>query len=345
MYDIFYISSNEDNDDNFLKIKKKYPRTIRLFEIRRLEEISAISFTKMFWVLWDDFEITDDFNLNIEIPVYDQKYIHVWKNGKFFDGPALFPKNKKISSKEFNYRFYSTDKKEIDVRASDPRSFDIIFLSYNESNADNNFKRLIDRFPRTKRVHGVKGIHQAHLSAAKLSSTHMFFVVDADAIIENDFDFIYEFPYWERNLTAVWRSRNPINNLEYGYGGVKLFSKELTLKMNLNSTDMTTSIGNKFIPLEKVSNVTKFNTDPFNTWKSAFRECVKLASKSIQRQNDEETNARLETWCTVANGDYAEFALQGARDGREYGEKYKNDDEELKKINDFDWLKKFYESR
>lgn len=345
MYDIFFISSTSETDEQFFKIKSKYPRAVKLNSANRLDDISKISFTRMFWVIWDDFILDDDFDLNMEVPDYDQKYIHIWKNGNFFDGLALFPKNKKISTKEFNYRFYTNDKKEIDQTVSQSRPFDIIFLSYNESNADENYEKLKIRYPRAKRVHGVKGIHQAHIEAAKISSTFMFFVVDADAIIEDDFDFKYEFPYWEKNMTVVWRSRNPINGLEYGYGGVKLFNKELTINMNVNSTDMTTSISNKFIPVSKVSNITAFNTDEFSTWKSAFRECVKLSSKSIQRQNSEETESRLETWCSVAEGRYSEYALKGAIAGREYGRKYKDDFESLKKINDFEWLKEFYESK
>ena len=67
--------------------------------------------------------------------------------------------------------------------------YDIVFISYNELQADENYKNLKDKFPYAKRVHGVKGIHQAHIEAAKLSVTEMFWAVDADAIIVEDFDF------------------------------------------------------------------------------------------------------------------------------------------------------------
>jgi hypothetical protein len=45
--------------------------------------------------------------------------------------------------------------------------YDIIFISYNEPNADENFARLKARFPYAHRVDGIKGIHQAHIAAAK----------------------------------------------------------------------------------------------------------------------------------------------------------------------------------
>ena len=45
--------------------------------------------------------------------------------------------------------------------------YDICFISYNEPDAEERYEKLSKRFPRIKRVHGVKGIHQAHITAAK----------------------------------------------------------------------------------------------------------------------------------------------------------------------------------
>ena len=44
-------------------------------------------------------------------------------------------------------------------------------ISYKEPNAEENFDKLKSRFPWAQRVHGVKGIHQAHIEAAKLCTT------------------------------------------------------------------------------------------------------------------------------------------------------------------------------
>ena len=125
----------------------------------------------------------------------------------------------------------------------------------------------------------------------------MFYVVDGDALVEDDFNFDYEVPLKDMNAVHVWRSKNPVNELVYGYGGVKLLPTKLTLDMDCTSTDMTTSISNRFRPMEQISNTSRFNSTPFNTWKSAFRECVKLSSKVIDRQDNKETEARLDVWC------------------------------------------------
>jgi hypothetical protein len=213
--------------------------------------------------------------------------------------------------------------------------YDIIFISYDESNADENFAHLKDRFPLAKRVHGVKGIHQAHIAAAKKSMTKMFWVVDADAVILNDFNFDYEASEWDLDVVHVWRSLNPINNLSYGYGGVKLLPKLLTSNVATDTLDMTMNISNKFKVIDQISNITAFNTDPFNTWRSAFRECCKLALV-----NNDESLTRLNAWCQLNNeAEYGAYAFIGSIAGKLYGEKNASNKEALAKINDFTWLK------
>lgn len=216
--------------------------------------------------------------------------------------------------------------------------YDIVFISYNEPNADDNWELLKYRFPMSKRVHGIKGIHQAHIHAAKQCFTNMIWVVDGDAVIRDNFNF--DFVADREDFVYVWRSQNPVNDLEYGYGGVKLFPRLATINMDISKPDMTTSISKHFKPMPQVSNITAFNTDPFNTWKSAFRECVKLSSKVIDRQKDDETNNRLRIWTTVGiDKNHGKFAILGARAGVKFGTSNKGDLSELKKINDFEWLK------
>ncbi len=218
--------------------------------------------------------------------------------------------------------------------------YDIIFISYNEPQADENFARLKARFPYAQRVQGIKGIHQAHIAAAKKAFTKMFWVVDADAQILDTFNFDHVVSEYDLENVHVWRSRNPINDLEYGYGGVKLLPKSLTQNMDTSRPDMTTSISSLFKAMPDVSNITAFNVDPFNTWKSAFRECVKLASKTIDRQDDADTNYRLNVWCTRGiDRQFGREAIEGAVQGKQYGLENKDNNEALKMINDFDWLR------
>ena len=216
--------------------------------------------------------------------------------------------------------------------------YDIVFIGYKEKYKDKNWQRLTDRFPMAKRVDGVKGLHQAHIKGAKMCWTKMFWIVDADALILDTFNFTYKAEEWDEDIVHVWKCKNPINGLLYGYGGVKLFPRQMTIDQDVTSTDMTTSISPRFRSMPEVSNLTEFNTDPFNTWKSAFRECVKLSSKVIDRQKDTETEDRLDVWCTVDNGNFGNYCVAGAKQGREYGTANIGNTDALKKINDFNWL-------
>ncbi len=222
--------------------------------------------------------------------------------------------------------------------------YDIVFISYKEPNADINWQNLKSRFPMAKRVDKVKGIHAAHIQAANKSFTKMFWVVDGDAEILDSFEFDYQVPDKDLNTVHVWRSINPVNGLEYGYGGVKLLPRKLTLNLDKSKPDMTTSISTSFKPVQVISNITAFNTDEFHTWRGAFRECCKLASKVIDRQKNEETEKRLMIWCTEGkHKPFGEYAIRGAKEGAAYGIKNKGDAEALKKINDFDWLKEMFD--
>lgn len=340
IYDLFYVSNTVVDNARWEAFKKRFPTAQKIDNVSSFEELKRKSFTKMFWVVWDEFIIKDDFDFSYRATQYDDQYIHVFKNKQHFDGVCLFPKNANIASREFNNRFY-INKKEVDIDASSPieKCYDVVFISYQEPNADENYKKLLEKFPDAKRIHGVKGIHQAHIAAATQCNSEMFYVVDGDAIIEKDFDFNYRVAAYDRNIVHVWRSKNPVNDLVYGYGGVKLLPKLATQNMRVDSTDMTTSISSRITVVDQVSNITEFNTDPFNTWKSAFRECVKLSSKIIKGQINSETEHRLHIWCTKgADRPFGEYAIRGAIEGKQFGEDNKHNPANLSKINDFEWL-------
>jgi hypothetical protein len=220
--------------------------------------------------------------------------------------------------------------------------YDIFFLSYSEPNADKNWKDLKSRFPHSIKIENISGIHNAHKQAAKKSLTEMFWVVDADAEIVDNFNFDYLVSKWEVNFTHVWKSINPVNDLEYGYGAVKLLPKKLTQLVAETAVDFTTSISDNFKIIDQISNVTKFNTDPFNSWKSGFREAAKLQSRCIKNQKDIETQDRLEVWCSKGKDKpFGDFVISGAIDGKQFIEQGGN----LSFINDYQWLTHKFEEK
>ena len=357
------IISEREFNRRYLIDKKEYPLVVSRYRYNKYTlssydeyvEIATNELQPMFWGVWPEIEVTDNTVFNLYFDPNDGKYDHdrtenhtfkhLFNDSEIYNnGVILFSKDKLIGQREFKHRFL-IEKKEHDILASKHRLYDVVFISYNEANAEENYLRLLDKCPRAKRVHGVKGIHNAHINAATLCDTDMIWIVDGDAVIEDDFNFDLVMSSYDIDCVHVWRSRNPINNLEYGNGGVKLLPRQLTLNMDVNTSDMTTSISKKFKAMNTVSNTNSFNTDEFTTWRSAFRECCKLSSRAIERQFEEETQQRLDIWCTTGHdAQFGEHAIAGAKAGRQYGLENKNNLEELRKINDFDWLKEKFDA-
>ena len=115
-----------------------------------------------------------------------------------------------------------------------PIDYDIIYLSYDEPNAEKNYADLCSKVPWAKRVHGVEGSDAAHKACAKLSETDRFITVDADNIINENF-INQEINFDEhddlKNSVISWAGYNAVNGLMYGNGGLKCWPKDFVLNM------------------------------------------------------------------------------------------------------------------
>ena len=281
------------------------------------------------------YAIVDSKVLDYKVPAWDLPYKHVWT----YD--TALTDGKEVDAITVSYIKESAGRKVIGVADTESinNTFDVIFLTYNELEAQDNWQQLRSICPRAKVVSGIHGIYNAHYEAAKIAETDMFYVVDADAFVK-DFQFDYVPPIQDRDTVHIWYSHNPVNGLEYGYGGIKLFSKSHFDKAQVGVIDVATSVGDvKVMPV--VACETRFNTDEFSAWKSAFRECAKLSARLIKNQVDKETEERLQAWTTIDNGaPYSEYVISGALAGTAYGSANNSNPYALDKINDFDWLAK-----
>jgi len=280
---------------------------------------------------------------NYKIPSWELKYDLIWYLDPDFATPA--------GTKIWVWRVKSTEQYAGDkdmgrITPNLSKQLDIVFLSYNEDNAEDNWRRLLDLQPTAKRVDGVDGLLAAHKQAARIATTDMFYVVDADAYILDDFKFNYIPSIFDRDCVFVFHSQNPINRLSYGHGGVKIFPKETLLTAHTDKPDVTTSIANKFKVIEEISNIGLFNTNPFNTWRTAFRECAKLAADNIDNNDYKDNQLRLHIWKTTGHSKlYGDNAIAGAIDGEIFGIANKDNHERLGLINDHVWLKKVFDVR
>jgi hypothetical protein len=198
-----------------------------------------------------------------------------------------------------------------------------------------HWKLLSESQPHARRIDGITGILAAYRHCAFLSRTSHFFVVDADNELLN-MDFSIKIPSYDEEYVYIWNAKNPVNGLAYGFGSIKLFPKKQLLLKTEMPLDMTTSFAFKIMP--EIGSITHFNTSQFDTWRSAFRECVKLV-----KYDTEKSHSWLKVWTTVAYGPFADWCLKGANSGMDYGLLHQNSPEMLSKINDWAWLKEQFE--
>ena len=272
-----------------------------------------------------------EYNEGYTAPWYDLKYEHVW----YLDNAD----NQKIWTIKATFTDKHSGSKEIGtVTPIFEDHLDVIFISYKEPNADENWNRVLEKAPWAKRVHGVEGIFNAHKAAAKLAKTDMFFVVDGDAWLVDNWQFDFQPGIFDRDCAYVWSSINPVNNLTYQNGGVKLFSKSILMRQKVWTTlDMFTGIMPKIKAEETISCVTTFNVNEFSTWRSAFRECVKLYITNQMSRMSDWLNSDVEK-------PFGEFAVLGAWSGSQYAKENKDNQTALLKINDYQWLKKTFKA-
>lgn len=225
---------------------------------------------------------------------------------------------------------------------------DVFYVSYDELNSDANWERVVQMNSDAKRVHGVKGFDKAHRACALASTTSRFVVVDGDNWV-NDGMFDYEIDdTGYEDACYSFKSRNFINGLEYGNGGVKVWDKNTFLSSKTHeqsdSTDFCWDI--RYFQINHVSGTTVQNCTPYQAWRAGFREGIKMSQidgkaskdlineiKTIFRSN----LSRLNVWCTVGRDvENGIWSILGARQAVLEQMRY---DLPHTKINDYDWFR------
>jgi len=213
---------------------------------------------------------------------------------------------------------------------------DIIFLSYDEPNAEKNWADLKNKVPWAKRVHGILGSDAAHKECARISETDRFVTVDGDNTIKQEFlDQVLDFDTHANLEKSVisWCGQNIINGLMYGNGGLKCWPREYVLNMKTHENADPYNVQAKvdfcwdaqYIQQNSCFSLTHNNFTPKQAWRAGFREGVKLSLNRGERVAHSEflkghpkNLNMLYIWTMVGsdvqNGDWA---IYGAREGLE----------------------------
>lgn len=215
-----------------------------------------------------------------------------------------------------------------------PIDYDIIYLSYDEPNAEQNYADLCAKVPWAKRVHGVKGSDSAHKACAELSETDRFITVDGDNRIRPNFlnqEINFEEHTDLQSCVISWAGKNIVNGLMYGNGGIKCWPKDFVLKMRTHENadpknahaqvDFCWDV--QYIQQNSCFSDVYNNATAQQAWRAGFREGVKMALDRGVKVTVEEFHKnhwknlhRLYIWLMVgADVEHGKWAIYGAREG------------------------------
>ena len=253
---------------------------------------------------------------------------------------ALVPRDIKedLVSQIYDYPYVEETNLLLNDNLGGRDCLDIVYISNGEPDEEKWYEHLCYMSNTSaKWVRGVNGRVAAYQEAARQSTTPWFFAVFAKLeVLGGDFPwFTWSPDYFQEPKHYIFNSRNPVNGLEYGHQGMIAYNKRLVLENNTPGIDFTLSQAHEVVPI--LSGTAHFNQSAWMTWRTAFREVVKL-KHFIATQPTLETEERLRVWCTVAQGMYAEYCLQGANDAVDYYNEVGGDYEKLKLSFEWDWL-------
>lgn len=304
-----------------------------------------------FFTIDDDVQELEQFVFAYTPQLDSVRKAHVWQRlnpttglTQSYGGVRLWPNPvtnvmKEVTSDKIRLNKLDAGKLQyVKQPASEIKPYNVFMLSYKEDiDVVEQHIQAIERKGLTvKHVRGLKGIFNAHKHCAEQADTKLFWVVDADALVHDDFNFDYIPDVYDQDVVHVWASKNPVTGEEYGYGGVKLFNTEQVRGATSWGLDFTTGLSNRFKSMPQISCVTNFNVDAESTWRSAFRESVKL---TLSRERDPDAQRRLESWLhPIPDAYFRSEAKAGAEQGKQFAIKHKDNAEQLNKINDYEWL-------
>lgn len=233
---------------------------------------------------------------------------------------------------------------------------DIIFLSYDEPNAEKNYADLCAKVPWAKRVHGVKGSDAAHKACAASSETEYFITVDADNIVDPKFLDI-EVDLVELGLTTEhvfsWCGKIHVNGLAYGNGGLKMWTRRFVNNMRTHENSAEDDekgkvefcFDEKYYQFNDSYSESFTNATAFQAWRAGFREGVKMSINQGTKTDDIkkiwwQNYQRLLIWCNIGTDvDNGIWSMLGAREGC-----YMTNctDWDYANVRDFEWLTNYW---
>jgi hypothetical protein len=213
---------------------------------------------------------------------------------------------------------------------------DIVFIQNGEPNAAQNFKRLSlsssAKENRLVAVNNINGRAAAYHAAAQTSTTPWFFAVFAKLEVDIDFDWTWQPDRMQQAKHYIFHAKNPCNGLVYGHQAMIAYNRQLVLNNPGVGLDFTLDSPHEVVPI--LSGMARYNTSEWSTWRTAFREVLKLKASLPDVENE----YRITQWLKSTSSAYSHMSVAGTEDALEYYDQVDGNFDQLKKSYEWEWL-------
>lgn len=209
--------------------------------------------------------------------------------------------------------------------------YDIFFISFNESNAEQNWVRVKNLHPNAYRIHGIRSISKAHLVCNQLSSTDKFWTIDGDNwLLEKLPSYVEEINEFDQvQFTTVDAIDHQIDSA----GSVKLWKKDSFVNTDMSKGDFCKFATRNSIVIRKTLSEHRYDATPFEAWRHSFRRMVKCFGGILPSNVIELNVNKLEKHKTLNIWSY-----RGYIDARKYVIECSQEFDKINLINDYIWL-------
>lgn len=248
----------------------------------------------------------------------------------------------------------------------DMSACDVVFLSYDEPNADAHYEQISAAVPRVRRVQGIRGFDAAHRHVGAVTSSAHVVVIDADNVLLDPEFLSARFDVAPRDRARVFSfsARNELNGMRYGNGGVKLWPRStlLTLQSHENAGRFEAAVDFcwtvPYYQVKRLLSEVQVTGSDYQAFRAGFREGAKLnladgtlaydvyphlpKAEALLAHIGVRLRDRLRVWCMVGahvpRGDWTVFGTRlgcamTALDGFD-----------VTHVADYDWVTRFWES-
>lgn len=277
--------------------------------------------TKFYWVIDDSIE----FDQSLLAFKPDNNYTYYFKTENESIGAVLFPSKESLGIKVIN----------TNTKVNNHLLMDIVYIMNGEKDAEKNLEKLrsLDLPNNIHVIKDVKGRANAYKAAANVSTTPYFYAVFAKIDVNPNFDFSW-CPATCNDIHYIFSITNPVNGLEYGHQAIILYNKKLVLENKADQLDFT--LAQPYHYISRNSGIAVYNTDAISTWRTAFREVLKL---KVYQDED-----KINKWLTGdSTQPYYDYSIKGAKDAIDYHNSVNGDMEQLLLSYEWEWLHSYFD--